>query len=96
MMRKPFSVASVVAAVGFGVSVASSSIAAPLQPSMFHQIVGADVHLVSFWGWPYPYGYTYGSYDQEHGIARQRRCVRHIRVRTPQGWQTKTVLSCRG
>lgn len=96
MMRKSLSVAAIVAAFGFGVCLASPSVAAPLSPVMLHQSFGTDVHLVSFWGWPYPYGYAYGSYGVKRRVARSRSCVRHIRVHTRDGWRTKTVLSCRG
>ena len=41
----------------------------------------SDVHSVTFWGQPFPYGYNW---------SRERACTRHLPVETPQGhtsWQ---------
>jgi hypothetical protein len=40
---------------------------------------------VTFWAQPFPYGYR----------ARHSSCVRHVRVKTPDGMRVRRVWVCR-
>jgi hypothetical protein len=59
-------------------------VAAPAAPHALVAVSGVDVNRVSFFGWPFPYGYAYPP----------ARCFRHVRVDTPEGWYWRTVFVC--
>ncbi len=73
--------------IGMSLAVAAlASIPASAAPTTAIDItkaLGSGFDRASFWGWPYPYGYTY------------RRCSRVVRVRTDEGWRWQRVWTCR-
>lgn len=91
MAGKGFRIAATAAALSMGLAFAvQSASAAPIYPLELGKSMTSQIETASFWGWPYPYGYTYGRW----GAQYPRNCVRHVRVQTRHGWRTRRIWVC--
>lgn len=92
MAGKSFRVAVIAASVSLGLAFAAQpATAAPIYPAELGKGLDSLTEKASFWGWPYPYGYTYGSW----GAQYPRGCVKYVRVQTRHGWRSKRIWVCR-
>ena len=58
--------------------------AMPIAPMTTTSVGNAAVESVSFWGQPFPYGYTY----------YRGQCYSYVPVETPTGYAWKRVFIC--
>jgi hypothetical protein len=70
--------------LGVGLAIGSPAIAVPIGPTATGVGELSGVALASFWGQPFPYGYSY----------RYHPCYRTERVRTRSGWRWRRVWVC--
>ena len=78
-----------IAGLGGAMVAVSAAQAFPGVP-MESRLVTTEAETVSFWGRPYPYGYTWGP-PYTYGYA-QRRVYRHTYSR----WRRASICHCRG
>jgi hypothetical protein len=58
--------------------------AAPIAPTGISALLGSHIEPVSFWGLPFPYGYTY----------RPGQCYKYIEIETPRGLRWQRIWIC--
>ena len=84
MVRRVSHIVVLTASLAMGTFLATPTFAAPIQPAAIGEGVGAAIDLASFWGLPYPFGYSYAA----------NRCIKHVRVQTKHGRRWKRVWVC--
>jgi len=84
MFRRATHLMIVAASLAIGTSFTTSAGAAPTYPIEPGPGTTSIAEQVSFWGLPYPYGYSY----------RGHRCLRHVRLQTRHGWRWRRVWVC--
>jgi len=72
-------IAAITTLAGLGVTRA-----APMAPGAIAKQVAEPIELASFWGWPFPFGYTY----------LPGQCYTRVAEETPRGVVWKRVWIC--
>lgn len=77
---------SIVCALALGLTVSAGSALAFASANLATPLINAqrDLHHTSFFGRPFPYGYTGWGH-----------CIRYVKVRTPSGVHWRRVWACR-
>ena len=83
MVRGISHIVIIAASLAMGAFLATPTSAAPIHPVEIGKGAASAIDQASFWGLPYPYGYSY-----------RHRCWKRIRVQTEIGWRWERVWVC--